>query len=158
MVSMSASPDRDPVLASLVSVINTLAGEGNAVAVTLTVPGGMVSGLLVPAWEWFEEQQHAREAETGGDSFAVFFSMPAEQFKEARERHRAEVEQWTADGRPDEPADGDADADDEAPRFIHLRDARTPLPGGGWSPPTHWRGRLSEVTGWSWGATRPGEG
>ena len=44
-------------------------------------------------------------------------------------------------------------AQEDRTSYIHLSGARVLAPGGGPLPPggVHWRGRLSEVSGWSFG-------
>jgi hypothetical protein len=125
----------DPMLHTLVAVANS----GSGFTITLSVAGGFISGRLIGQNEYLDEAQAmwadwvSRNASDDGDN----------------------------DDEPTEPIfDGFRIVPDELPepniyRFIHMKDAHwfvgdgmTPGPPG---PGVLWRGRLSQVAGWSWG-------
>jgi hypothetical protein len=157
--SGGASPV-DQVLENVVGAINALAeSQDDGPGVLLTLGGLAVSGTIIPDWQWFDEVQHAARAafvvHTGGSvddehgGWARLFNGVAQSLMQARDEHRAAraATQRLADRyqRVLAPADGTY--------YIHLRDAHiiastgTPFQIGS----MHWRGRLSEVSGWSFG-------
>jgi hypothetical protein len=155
------TPEIDRTLANLVAVIDSLPSrQSDGPGVTLTLSGLIVSGRVIPQWQWFDEVEHASRAaftvhpggsiddEHGG--WASLFKADHESaiadrdeylatrtaIRNLPERYRRRVEQ---DGRP---------------HFIHLSETRIitaagahPLPATG----MHWRGRLSQISGWSFG-------
>ncbi|EHK86366.1 hypothetical protein [Rhodococcus pyridinivorans] len=122
--------DQDPALESLVSVIN----QGPAqVGVTLYASGNIISGMLVGPEVYFKRlSELLRNSGDGGVAMA----------------------QWS-DFWADATRYEDNDDDDvlPTPAHIHLLDAKAYTPGLG-NAITHktWRGRLSEITGWSLGS------
>jgi hypothetical protein len=118
--------DDEPMLHVLASVAQTT--PGFSIGVTLNVAGGVVSGELIGMSHWFEEFQEAHppvKAILGGFAKA---------FEEAR-----------------------GDPEEAEYHFLHLRKAaiytagQEPLGNGG----LFWRGRISQVAGWSFGTFRP---
>ena len=156
---MVASPV-DRVLENVVEAINALAEpQDDGPGVVLTLGGVVISGTVVPDWQWFDEVEHAARAafvvHTGGSvddehgGWASLFEGVAESLVQARDEHRAarEATKHLSDRYQRLLAQQDRTT------YIHLRGARvvaagvSPLPVAG----MYWRGRLSEVSGWSFG-------
>ena len=119
----------DPALAMLVAAAARNDGE---LGITLTVPGGVVTGLLIGVNRYWREYEAA--GTSAGDEMSSmlreFFTLPDK-----------------------------GGAEEEAPghvwRHIHLREARY-VTGALESPENGmlWRGRLAQVSGWSIGVLR----
>ncbi|GEB13555.1 hypothetical protein GUY44_07080 [Pimelobacter simplex] len=122
-----AAAQPDPVLGLLADSI--MAGD-SSLQVTLTVGGSLVTGVLVSRTKWINDlMDHYGEAVAYMDGFARAWS-----------KMDAEAEQ-----NPAEPAYAG---------FLHLVEARVVSPAGflpNGDPGAFWRGRLSEVQGWSLG-------
>lgn len=127
--------DPDWFLASLISVVNQ---SGSKLGVTLTIGGSVVSGNLCSGKAYFDA--------VGVTLGKAWGDNPGEN----------SVQESIASygGIYSPPSDG-SDKKAPPPTFIHLENAQvwapgiaTPIPsnGGVW-----WRGRLSEVAGWSLG-------
>src|SRR5919106_677457 len=153
-------PQVDQALESVVGAINALTEhQDDGPGVVLTLGGLVVSGTVIPDWQWFDEVEHAARAafvvHTGGSiddehgGWASLFEGVAESLVQARDEHRAARE--ATEHLPDRYTRLIAQADRNT--YIHLRGARvvaagvSPLPVAG----MNWRGRLSEVSGWSFG-------
>ena len=149
---MPEQDDVDDVLAIIVGAVDATTDdpaqeptvEGVAIGMTLTVGGSVISGLLIPNWRWFDETD-TRMTVAGVPVLGEVFGMQASILREAREESKAARAEGQGGG-----------AEDAAPRFrpayIHLREARVYT--GQQSVSTngmHWRGRLSEVSGWCFG-------
>jgi hypothetical protein len=128
-------------------------------AVVLTLGGLVVGGTIIPDWQWFEEVEHAASAaftvHSGGyiddehGGWARLFRGVSESLVRDREEHRA----------AENVIEGLSEryrrllAQEDRTTYIHLKDARvlapsaSPLPPGGMP----WRGRLSQLSGWSFG-------
>jgi hypothetical protein len=149
----------DRVLEIVVGEINSLSEpQDGGPPVTLTLGGSVVSGTIIPDWQWFDEVEHAAGAgftvHTGGSiddehgGWARLFRGVGESLVRDREEHRA-VQNAVA-GLPERYRH--LLAQEDRTSYIHLSSARVLAPGYG--PPRggmHWRGRLSEVSGWSFG-------
>lgn len=130
----------DEVLVSLQLHLNTLT-PGSEIGVTLTLPGACVSGRMVSAETWAEAVACLAElGSPAGQSSEVgaFLRQLARPWRELRDR-------WSKD------SDGDC-GPFETPQFVHLVGAQflsggTLVPGSG----VPWRGRLDNVSGWSFG-------
>ena len=125
----------------------------------LTLGGLVISGTIIPDWQWFDEVEHAARAafvvHVGGSiddehgGWARLFKGAAE--SAARDHAERRAAREVTEGLPDRYQRLVAQQDRTA--FIHLTEARvvapgvSPLPGAG----MHWRGRLSEISGWSFG-------
>ena len=152
----------DRALEVVVSEINSLAErQDGGPGVVLTVGGLVISGTIIPDWQWFDEVEHAAQAaftvHTGGSiddehgGWARLLRGFSESLVREREEHRAA--QNAIGGLSDSYRR--LLAREDRTTYIHLSDARvlasgvspSPLPPGG----MHWRGRLSEVSGWSFG-------
>jgi hypothetical protein len=155
------APEIDRTLANLVAVIDALpSARSDGPGVTLTLSGLVVSGRVIPQWQWFDEVEHASRAaftvHTGGSiddehgGWANLFKADHESAVTDRDEY-LKVEA-TIRSLPERYRRRIAQR--ERPHFIHLSgtrvfaaDAAHPLPAGG----MHWRGRLSQVSGWSFG-------
>jgi hypothetical protein len=150
----------DRALAVVVSEINSLAERQNGgPGVVVTVGGLVIGGTIIPDWQWFDEVEHAARAaftvHTGGSiddehgGWARLLRGISESLVRDREEHRAA--QNVIGGLSESYRR--LLAREDRTTYIHLSDARvlasgvSPLPPGG----MHWRGRLSEVSGWSFG-------
>ena len=151
----------DRVLEIVVGEINSLAEpQAGGPPVTLTLGGSVVSGTIIPDWQWFDEVEHAARAgftvHTGGSiddehgGWARLFRGVSESLVRDREEHR--TVQNVVGGLSERYRRLLAQAD-RTSYYIHLSGARVLAPGGGPLPPdgVHWRGRLSAVSGWSFG-------
>lgn len=150
---MTNGPGEDLLLAVLVQASNSSADPETSVSITLTVGGLVVSGDLVPAWVWLREVREllGGASGTGVDGMAKVFGMFADDAL-------GDVLIRDATGDLEEVAGPapDADADGRLPTSIHLARARVlgahhsqELAGG------LWRGRLSHVSGWTFGRFEP---
>ncbi|WP_019876898.1 hypothetical protein [Sporichthya polymorpha] len=144
---MTTSNDADLLLAVLVQASNSSADPETSVSITLTVGGLVVSGDLVPAWVWLREVRGllVEGSGTGADGMANVFGMLADDAL-----GDALIRDATG-SLEDEEAPAQA-----LPTTIHLARAvvlgahhHQELAGG------LWRGRLSHVTGWTFGRFEP---
>lgn len=121
-----------------------------SLAVTLASNGFMISGNLIPNWQWFEEQ--ADELRVNGsddDGSGSLFRSAAEQLKQHRDDTYVsdEVMQKLT------PEHAAAVLDVPSIRYIHLKDARaysgenTGIPANGML----WRGKIADISGWTIG-------
>jgi hypothetical protein len=159
-----ATPRSTGALEIVVAEINGLTeGQDGGPAVVLTVGDLVIGGTIIPDWQWFDEVEHAARAaftvhsggsiddESGG--WARLFRGVSESLVRKRDEHRAAR---NAGG-------GLADryrhllAREDRTSYIHLSDARVLVPDDGSRSTAglHWRGRLCEVSGWSFG--HPGD-
>lgn len=155
---------RTPVTAdrTLVALVDTIDSDSEphqqGTALILTLGGQVVSGFLIPSWQWFEEvtEISARAlAENGGDAGAESIEGTLARLASvARIKDRDEM-LASRDALEALPIDVRKTVyEASTPDYIHLRGARVFSPGAGMLPtnrPLHWRGRLSEVAGWSFG-------
>jgi len=128
----------DALLFALVSLANL--NEGISMTITLTVPGGVVSGMLIQNERWLREVAQVI-ADATGDAEGLAGVV--------RDWHSVLDE-----------LDDDLDAGSVTSRpagYVHLADARVYVGGAGMpNDGTHWRGRLRDVTGWSLGTLGKG--
>lgn len=128
-------PTADGMLEVLVAVVNNTKSE---MSMTLSIPGGVITGLLIGYREWLSriEARIARDSPNAAGMFDAW----AEQDDET---------QWG-----DELEDSDVPR--TMPNFVHLADANyvewSGLIPNEDSEGLMWRGRLSEVSGWSLGS------
>jgi hypothetical protein len=153
-------PRVDRALEAVVGAINAMTElQDDGPGVVLTLGGLVVSGTVIPDWQWFDEVEHQARAafvvHTGGSiddehgGWARLFEGVAQSLVQARDEQQAARE---ATERLSDRYRRRLAQDDRAD-YIHLREARV-LAGGVSSQPVagmHWRGRLSEVSGWSFG-------
>lgn len=125
-IDLPLPTETDWFLAKLVNTVNKNTDIG--ISITLNVRGQIVTGFLIGGATYFEE-------------FSTQFA-DAYGTEEVRESIAEYKDLYT-----------NSDEDSPPPQYIHLRDAQTLegknlLPQGGG---TLWRGRLSEVSGFSLG-------
>ena len=153
-------PKIDPALEAVVGAIDALTElqEGGP-AVVLTLGGLVVSGTVIPAWQWFQEVEHSARAafvvHVGGSiddehgGWARLFRGAAESVARDHAERRAALQ--ATEGLPDRYRRLVVQQDQTV--YIHLTEAR--IVAAGVSPVLasgmHWRGRLSEIAGWSFG-------
>lgn len=157
---MTIGPDEDLLLAVLVQGANASTDPDTSVSITLTVGGLVVSGDLVPAWVWLREVREllAGASGTGQDGMAAVFGMFADDalgdvlIRDAT----AGIEAIDEDDDDEDGGVSVGGPDTALPTSIHLARARVlgahhsqELAGG------LWRGRLSHVSGWTFGRFEP---
>jgi hypothetical protein len=114
----------DPLLSLFARLVSDTAAE---IHVTLAVGGGVVTGALISQVKWMRLSAETMNATVPGSGV-----IP----DELRKRLASE----TSEGSRHE--------------YLHLKDARYISPTGTMPerPQMLWRGRISEVAGWSWGS------
>jgi hypothetical protein len=160
MAQSGSVPQVDRALATVVGAINDLTEiQDDGPGVVLTLGGLVVSGTVIPDWQWFDELEHAARAafvvHTGGSiddehgGWASLFEGVAESLVQQRNERRCAREATARlSARYQHLV-----AQEDRTTYIHLREARviaggvSPLPVAG----MYWRGRMSEVSGWSFG-------
>lgn len=132
------SSAQDWVLEEAVQIANKIDGFG--LAITLTVRGAVVTGILIGAQEYYTKYGAMWRNAIGSDT------------EEGRkvEEHWVEFGKQTREMYLEKPLD---DPSLSPPHYIHLSEARyvmgvSLVPG---APGMLWRGRLSEVSGFSLG-------
>jgi hypothetical protein len=160
MAHSGDAPQVDRALATVVRTIDDLTEiQADGPGVVLTLGGLLVSGTVIPDWQWFDEVEHAARAafvvHTGGSiddehgGWAGLFEGVAESLAKARDEHRKArqaaahlAERYQRLLARDDPT-----------TYIHLREARVIAAGAGPLPAAgmYWRGRISEIAGWSFG-------
>jgi hypothetical protein len=153
-------PEIDEKLATLVEAIDRMSSAKNeGPGVILTLSGLVVSGRVIPQWQWFDDVEHASRAaftvHTGGTvddehgGWATLFEGVGESLMQDRDEYAAAKD--AVDSLPQRYQQRLAHIDPT--QFIHLREARVFSPRGAGLPGNgmYWRGRLSEVSGWSFG-------
>ncbi|WP_199428810.1 hypothetical protein [Qaidamihabitans albus] len=124
------SDQADFLLQAFVDAVNQ--ADDFTIAVTLSVPGGVVTGELITARRWMNEVANSVDT---GDSAAA--ALVADVYREQATLYGSQRAQQN-------PLRGDVS-------YIHLRDARWVTGNGGVGPGLYWRGLLNEVAGWSLG-------
>jgi hypothetical protein len=153
-------PQMDPALEAVVGAVNAVTErQDGGPGVVLTLGGLVVSGTIIPDWQWFDEVEHAARAafvvHVGGSiddehgGWARLFKGAAESLAKDHAERRAARE--VTEGLPDRYQRLVAQQDQTT--YIHLTEARVVAPGVSPLPAAgmHWRGRLSEISGWSFG-------
>lgn len=129
------APEFDPLLRLTVAIFNRLDGSG--MGITLSVKGQLVSGILVSTREYYEGMaEEFRQASGQGGLNEVL----AEQFDQIATMAKEDQEKVPP----------------PLAFHIHLKEARI-LSGGQLVPknrPVWWRGRISQVDGFSLGVLR----
>ena len=153
-------PRIDQALQAMVAAIDAVTErQASGPGVVLTLGGLVVSGTITPDWQWFEEVEHVARAafvvHVGGSiddehgGWARLFKRAAEAVAKDHAERRTPRE--VTEGLPDRYRHLVARQDQTT--YIHLTQARivaagvSPLPAAG----MHWRGRLSKISGWSFG-------
>jgi hypothetical protein len=100
MAPSGGVPQVDQALETVVAAINALPDlQDDGPGVVLTLGGLVISGTVIPDWQWFDEVEHAARAafvvHTGGSiddehgGWATLFQGVAESLAQARDEHRA---------------------------------------------------------------------
>lgn len=133
----------DDVLATYVDAVNQAqepVAEG--LPVTLTVRGLVIAGELIPNWQWFDEV-----AQLPGGPDSRYFELA----RALKEHVRTTSDAVAAQSAGDELTDEQRTALGTRTAYIHLRNARLLVPASAPQGAPYWRGRLSDVSGWSVG-------
>ncbi|MBB4692044.1 hypothetical protein [Paractinoplanes abujensis] len=136
----------DAVLGTYVAQMDRLTEPVDpGVPLSLNVHGLLVSGELIPQWQWFAEVSELNDHED------AFYVGTAEHVKEQSDLAHDAVKIRDTGG---EVTHRQYTALMTPTRYIHLRNARVHSPGlhsgdGG----SLWRGRLADVSGWTPGTT-----
>jgi len=142
----------DIVLAFLVDLINRI--PGTEASVTLTVGGVLFSGLLISGRSYFEylgEDVAGDGTDEWRTAFAQFFARFADIYPEATPATVGADEAEASD-----QADDAAGSDEVQTVYVHMRAVSVHTPGSeGTLDQGLWRGRLSQVDGWSMGTFGP---
>jgi hypothetical protein len=138
--------EHDPTLAIIIGALENYPDPvDEGIWVVLNVRGSVISGELIPRWQWFDEQAKG----PGGGSILQYF---AEIAKEAHEEN-IDLQNKEAEKLSEE----ERSILRNLPTHIHLRNARNflplPVPANGY----HWRGRMDEISGWAFGRLSQGE-
>jgi hypothetical protein len=134
----------DTVLGTYVAQMDRLSEPVDpGVPLDLTVHGLLVSGELIPQWQWFAEV-----SELNNDEDAFYVGM-AEHVKEQSDLAHAAVRLRDTGG---EVSHRQHTALMTPTRYIHLRNARIHSPSSDGTGGKLWRGRLRDVSGWTPGA------
>lgn len=155
---------QDGMLETLVAVANKQGGDF-AVGVTLTVHGAIIGGLLVPATRWMKDYEDRLAADLppaepdgiAGHGLAAIFIATREHLTEAIAEDQAmqdALDALEAEGRL-AARYAHIVNEEQSPTYIHLRHAKYWHPAASQGMPGNdgmlWRGRLSQVDGWSMG-------
>jgi hypothetical protein len=131
----------DPILGALVDIVNDARANADTVTLSLIVKGAVVSGELVPAWRWMT----LVDEQLGGSTFLGERAEElAEEARLAWAANDPPAEHWTAER---------VKTHNPRSQFVHLQNAQI-VTGNGDYPPTLWRVRLADVSGWCFGALR----
>lgn len=140
----------DVILGLLVEAINQVPDDstGPGVGLTLNVGGVVISGRLISNWQWTQLNRDSF-AESSPNGFSKLLDEVLVSMKESRDE--IATARTAAEALPQRYRNAVLDQDHVA--FIHLTEARIYIPGQPGMPGNglHWRGRLSEVGGWSFG-------
>lgn len=152
---MSAGDDQDYALETLVTLINGTKEDVGGPWLVLTTGGLIISGQLIPNWLWFESYETDIAAQSEDNPWGFFFSAYKDTVKDDREeQEKAETAAEALGPLYREALSGAI----PSTGYIHLREAKVFQPGQSPIPANgmRWRGRLNEISGWSFG--RMGEG
>jgi hypothetical protein len=134
----------DDVLAMYVETVNQAQNRvANGSAVTLTVRGVVIAGELIPNWQWFDEV-----AQLSGGQDSNYFELA----RALKEHARVASQAVEAQAAGAELTDEQRTALRIRTAYIHLKNARLLSPTRAAQRSHYWRGRLSDVSGWSIGA------
>jgi hypothetical protein len=133
----------DDVLARYVETVNQAQEPVcTGFAVTLTVRGVVIAGELVPHWQWFDEV-----AQNSGGQDSDYFELA----RTLKEHARVTSEATEAQSAGTELTEEQRSALRIRTAYIHLKNARLLAPASGAQRSQYWRGRLSDISGWSIG-------
>ncbi|MDO8500764.1 MAG: hypothetical protein Q7S20_02880 [Gemmatimonadaceae bacterium] len=134
-----------------------LANKGITLSVTLSLGGSMVSGQIIGGREYFTLLGEAVGAAMGlsEDEARNMFAGYRDIYPEATKHEEDDEEQDDDDNRDKET--GERERGQRPAAFIHLKNARTYF-GTSQVPQRYegilWRGRISEVAGYTFGEMR----
>ncbi|WP_250008443.1 hypothetical protein [Actinoplanes sp. M2I2] len=136
----------DSVLGTYVAQMDRLTEPVSpGVPLSLSVHGLLISGELIPQWQWFAEVSELNDHED------PFYVGTAEQVKEQSDLAHQAIRIRDAGG---EVTQRQHTALIAPTRYIHLRNTRIHSPGMHVSEAGRlWRGRLADVSGWTPGPT-----
>ena len=133
------------MLGTYVAQMDRLTAPVNpGVPLSLTVHGLVVSGELIPQWQWFAEV-----SEMNNDEDAFYTGM-AEHMKEQSDLAHDAI-RLRDSGR--EVTQRQYNAVTAPTKYIHLRNARVHSPKMESGEVRLWRGRLCDVSGWTPGSS-----
>lgn len=139
------SEPSDWVLGFMVEVLNKT--DGSNLAITLTVSGTLITGLMIGVREYFHLLAIHWEEAMGTEPAATVAKFYREVGDRAQAQARAndEKEEAAWDIR-------------QRPHYIHLKEAQVATAQGfiPSAPGMLWRGKLSRVEGYSWGRMQVG--
>lgn len=147
---------KDQFLAKLVEVANRM---GMSFGITLTAGGLTISGRLISAKDWFDEQASKIKAATGAEDIHLHSVFEME--RDLIAKHEGEMTAL-------QDAIGEAElatryyqavGEVDPISYIHLAEASVHYPSDSFPAGNSglWRGRLEEVTGWGMGQLRHGD-
>ena len=131
----------DSVLSTYVAQMDRLIKPVDpGVPLSLTVHGLLVSGDLIPQWQWFAEVSEMNDYED------AFYTGMAEHMKEQSDLAHDAVRVRDVGG---EVTHRQMSALMAATKYIHLRNTRIYSPDSKPDEVRLWRGRLCDVSGWT---------
>jgi hypothetical protein len=134
----------DGVLGTYVAQMDRLTTPVDpGVPLSLTVHGLLVTGELIPQWQWFLEVSEMNDHED------AFYTGMAEHMKEQSDLAHDAIKLRDSGG---EVTQRQHNAVMALTRYIHLRKSRIYSPSAEPGEGRLWRGRLCDVSGWTPGA------
>jgi hypothetical protein len=134
----------DSVLGTYVAQMDRLTEPVKpGVPLSLTVHGLLVSGELIPQWQWFAEVSESNNHED------AFYTGMAEHVKEQSDLAHDAIKLHDTGG---EVSHRQYNALMAPTRYIHLRNTRIHSPDRKPGEGQLWRGRLCDVSGWTPGS------
>ncbi|WP_239163207.1 hypothetical protein [Paractinoplanes rishiriensis] len=134
----------DSVLGTYVAQMDRLSAPVKpGVPLSLTVHGLLVSGELIPQWQWFSEVSELNDHED------AFYTGMAEHMKEQSDLAHDAIKLRDSGH---EVTQRQHNAVTAPTKYIHLRNTRIYSPDSEPGEVRLWRGRLCDVSGWTPGA------
>jgi hypothetical protein len=131
----------DSVLGTYVAQMDRLSAPVDpGVPLSLTVHGLLVSGELIPQWQWFREVSEMNNHED------AFYTGMAEHMKEQSDLAHDAIKLRDTGG---EVTQRQYNAVTAPTRYIHLRNTRIYSPESEPGEVRLWRGRPCDVSGWT---------
>jgi len=141
VVSENDRGEPDVVLGTYVAQMDRLSHAVEpGVPLSLTVHGLLVTGELIPQWQWFAEVSEINNHED------AFYTGMAEHMKEQSDLAHDAIKLRDTGG---EVTQRQYNAVMAPTRYIHLRNARVYSTEYGSGEARLWRGRLCDVSGWT---------
>jgi len=139
------SEPRDWILRFMLELLNR--SDGNQIPITLTVGGTLITGMMIGVKDYYcllGSQMRNMMAGTVGETLETFYrSIGDKSQQQAKEEPQDEAQLFR---------------EKSGPNFVHLKNAQIATPQG--LVPTDstmlWRGRVSQVQGFSLGRVRSG--